>query len=222
MRKIVSILLALLVLLPISVSAGTLESEGVSVGLDIPNEIDTGQNFTANVEVSVVTNLDSFQFDIVYNSMAVEVTNVLDGLIDSNPATIDMWGFIPPGRQGRVRILGNLAGVDGVTGSGYLARIELRNLMAGKICLHFGNGILVDTESSYIDVMHWNEGCLIVTGILLGDVDGDGTVDMGDVTKTERIILGVDKPVLEADSNQDGVIDMADITMTERIILYGL
>lgn len=52
-----------------------------------------------------------------------------------------------------------------------------------------------------------------------GDANEDGVIDMSDVTKVERIILGLDEPTRGADCNQDGVIDMADVTCIERIIL---
>jgi len=56
-------------------------------------------------------------------------------------------------------------------------------------------------------------------GIMLGDANGDGGVDMGDVTKIERMILGLDNPSANADANQDGDVDMGDVTKTERLIL---
>ena len=52
-----------------------------------------------------------------------------------------------------------------------------------------------------------------------GDANQDGAVDMGDVTKVERIILGLDAPTLFADANQDGIINMGDVTRIDRIIL---
>jgi len=52
-----------------------------------------------------------------------------------------------------------------------------------------------------------------------GDANGDGNVNMGDVTKTERIILALDAPTPGADANQDTLINMADVTQTEIIIL---
>jgi len=55
--------------------------------------------------------------------------------------------------------------------------------------------------------------------VIPGDANCDGVVDIGDVTKVERIILGIDDPTPGADANQDGVINMLDVTKIERIIL---
>lgn len=52
-----------------------------------------------------------------------------------------------------------------------------------------------------------------------GDANLDSVVNMADVTKVERIILGLDDPAPCADANQDGEINMADVTKIERIIL---
>jgi thermitase len=54
---------------------------------------------------------------------------------------------------------------------------------------------------------------------LRGDSSGDGVVDMGDVTKLEREILGPDPFTPGADANLDGTIDMGDAIEIERILL---
>ena len=52
-----------------------------------------------------------------------------------------------------------------------------------------------------------------------GDADGDGLETMGDVTKIERIILGLDPQNAGCDANLDGELNMGDVTKLERIIL---
>ncbi len=54
---------------------------------------------------------------------------------------------------------------------------------------------------------------------LVGDANGDGVVTMGDVTKVERIILGLDPTTPGADANGDGNITMGDVTKIELIIM---
>ena len=55
--------------------------------------------------------------------------------------------------------------------------------------------------------------------VIPGDCNGDGVVNMADVTCVELIILGLKDPTPGADANLDGVINMADVTKIERIIL---
>ncbi len=52
-----------------------------------------------------------------------------------------------------------------------------------------------------------------------GDANMDGTVNMGDVTKIERMILGLDPPNINAMTRQVGTIDMGDVVKVERMIL---
>ena len=52
-----------------------------------------------------------------------------------------------------------------------------------------------------------------------GDANGDGDVDMGDIVKIERIVLGFDLPTPGADANLDGRVNMADTVQIERLIL---
>ncbi|MFW6150776.1 MAG: choice-of-anchor Q domain-containing protein [Chloroflexota bacterium] len=55
--------------------------------------------------------------------------------------------------------------------------------------------------------------------VLQGDVNGDGRVNVGDITKLERIMLMLDPVTPGADVNGDGRLNAADITKIERIML---
>ena len=58
-----------------------------------------------------------------------------------------------------------------------------------------------------------------VQTVIPGDATGDGVVDSRDVTKVERIIVGLDTETPGADATQDGVVDSRDVTKIERIIV---
>jgi len=58
----------------------------------------------------------------------------------------------------------------------------------------------------------------VAPSTLPGDANGDGVVDILDVTKTERIIAMLDAETPGADANEDGVVDILDVTKIERII----
>ena len=55
--------------------------------------------------------------------------------------------------------------------------------------------------------------------IIPGDANGDGNVNMQDVTYTELIILGYFDPTPGADANGDGSTNMGDVTTIELMIL---
>ncbi|MGA8850021.1 MAG: putative Ig domain-containing protein [Dehalococcoidia bacterium] len=52
---------------------------------------------------------------------------------------------------------------------------------------------------------------------ILGDANGDGVVDTGDITKLKRIYFGLDAPTPCADVNGDEIIDTGDITAIKII-----
>jgi hypothetical protein len=54
---------------------------------------------------------------------------------------------------------------------------------------------------------------------LKGDANGDGEVNIADVTKVELIILRLTPETPGADANQDGEVNIADVTMIELMIL---
>jgi len=53
-----------------------------------------------------------------------------------------------------------------------------------------------------------------------GDVNVDGVVDTGDITKVKRIYFALDDPTPCADINSDGFIDTGDITAI-KVIYFG-
>lgn len=54
--------------------------------------------------------------------------------------------------------------------------------------------------------------------VIPGDANGDGKVNVGDITKVERIILGLDAATPGADANLDGRVNVGDITKILRIV----
>lgn len=58
------------------------------------------------------------------------------------------------------------------------------------------------------------------TGVLLGDVNGDGSIGMKDITELQRYVNGWNNPIVEAaaDVDQDGSIGMKDITTLQRMV----
>jgi hypothetical protein len=51
---------------------------------------------------------------------------------------------------------------------------------------------------------------------VLGDVNGDGSVNMGDVIKLERIIRGQDQRIPSADVNNDGQVNQEDVIKVSK------
>lgn len=86
-----------------------------------------------------------------------------------------------------------------------------------------------DTAAQEICVMDVSDTTICIsdqsfpTPTLVGDVNCDGEVNILDITRLERCLLGLDSDCYcnwaNADANQDGRVSSADITAIERIIL---
>lgn len=99
-------------------------SSGVTVSIEVPATVSAGGEFVARVDISGVENFDSAVYDVTYDPAVLEVTEVTQGTVNNIEVPVDMWDFNPAGLQGTVRIINNVPGVPGVSGSGYLSEIH--------------------------------------------------------------------------------------------------
>ena len=145
-------------------------------------------NFVATVDISEVVNFDSANFDVTYDPAVLELTDVSDGLINGTTTIpVDSWGFIPPATQGTVRIINNVPGLGGVSGSGHLAEIDFH--VIGSPCdtsvLDLDNGVLFDNMGDEILPVTWTDGSVDVLATLTVVSDGCCPIDVsGDATGT--------------------------------------
>ena len=101
----------------------------------------------AVVEITNVNNLDAGQFDLSFNSDVLKVVNVEDGSIEGTKIPVQ-WHSID---DGTVRVIFNLEGVTGISGSGQLARIGFEVIGDGESNLLISSGLLGNTEANQID-----------------------------------------------------------------------
>jgi len=141
-------IIAILVLLIVFTTNAT----AVTVSVDAP-EYESGSRFDITIEIDDVDDLDSGQFDISFDSSVVNVTDlnndIENGEIGSTAVPIDLCYFIG---ANSIRLLFNVPGVTGVSGSGTVAtiRFEVVGENGDIIFLNLSNGVLVDTKSDKI------------------------------------------------------------------------
>ncbi len=116
---------------------------GVSV--NAPESVDS--DFSVVIEIENAVDLDSGQFDLYFDSAAVNVASVGDGNIGGTAIPIDNWALID---KNTIRVLFNLPGVDGVSGSGSLATIHFETVVPGDCVMEISDGLLVDTMAEAI------------------------------------------------------------------------
>ena len=291
----------------------------VPVSIDAPAQATPDSDFTANVNISEVTDFDACSYDVSFDSSVLRLDDVTLGLIGSTEIPVDIYNEISSGTW---RIVQNVAGTAGVSGSGYLAVLHfhvvgsagdssdislsngvLSNNLAEEIAATWAGdsisvsdttppsvtitpltpdptenttptftGTATDTFSTISSVEYrvddgsWVEATasdsafdslsegytfttvelsdgehtvyvratdaasnttaeadyasdsFMVQTVTPGDANGDGTIDVRDITRVERAITGLDVETTGADANGDGVINVLDITMVERMI----
>lgn len=106
-----------------------------------------GGSGQVSVTIDNASNLDAGQFDILFDSAVADVEDVQSGSIDGTDIPIDMWKVIEPGR---VRVLFNLPGVDGVSGTGELAQVNFNVEENGESEINIADIVLADTEATEI------------------------------------------------------------------------
>ena len=77
------------------------------------------------------------------------MTDVTDGLIGESTIPVAMWRVIKPGSM---RLINNVPGLLGVSGSGYLAeiRFHLIGSTGNASVINLSNGVLSDTSANEI------------------------------------------------------------------------
>jgi len=134
----------------------------VAVSVDAPSEAAPGSTFTAWVNISWVTNFDACDYEVVFHPSILELTSVTYGMIGGTTIPIATINEISPGR---VKVVENVLGTPGVTGSGYLAKLHFHVIgYAGQSSvISLENGTLSDNAATEI-VATWTGATVTVSG----------------------------------------------------------
>ena len=190
-------------------------TNGVTVSVDAPAEVDEGSDFVVRVNITEVTNLFSAQYVVSFNTTVLNLTGVTDGVVGG--VTFPIFEY-NPAIYSVVQLL-----VGGVTGSGYLAELHFHVIgSAGDTSdINLTAGKLADTEAAYITATWTGAFVEVVPVVIPGDANGDGEVNVLDLAFTAMIIVELEPngglhP--GADANQDGLVDVLDLAKIARII----
>jgi hypothetical protein len=188
----VVITLTFLVVVPV-----TAAEEPVEVRVSVPEEIKEGDIFDVTIDIDEVTTLDTAQFDLSFDSNAVEVKAVTDGSLEGETISILTWS---PMNEDTVRVLVNAEGVEGISGSGYLATICFEVTGGDESALELSDVVLYNKEAVEIPAK-WVNATLKV-----GGAEEDEDEDEEEVS--EEFIQGSPK-ILMAFKPADAVVGNA-------------
>ena len=137
------------------VTVGTIP---VQVTVNAPEYVEG--SFDASIDVDSVTNFNSGQFDLAFDSSVVNVTDVAEGSLDGETIPVSDWDRLD---NDTIRVIMDVLGIAGVNGSGNLATISFTVVgeAGAKSALDISDGLLVNTEAEAIPA-EWIDDEVIV------------------------------------------------------------
>jgi antitoxin (DNA-binding transcriptional repressor) of toxin-antitoxin stability system len=103
------------------VMAAPVAAADVTVSVDAPEQVSPDSDFTVNINISEVTDFDACNYDVSYDSSVLRLDSVTSGQIDSTTVPVDVYNEIG---DGTYRVIQNVPGLAGVSGTGYLAVVH--------------------------------------------------------------------------------------------------
>ena len=142
---------------------------GTVVRVDAPEY--ATEMFNATVRIENVTDFNSGQFDLSFDSSVVNITEVREGEINGEAVPIFMLDSVD---ADTVRVLVSMPMGVGVSGSGYLAEVEfeVKGKSGEKSKLGISNGQLADAEAEEIDAEWYDDEVTVKVAVF---DTGEGT-----------------------------------------------
>ncbi|MDY9925886.1 cohesin domain-containing protein [Methanosarcina sp.] len=177
-------------------AAVPVQAQQATVSIDTP-EIVEGSTVYATVNIDSVENLDAGQFDLVFNPDVLKIVGVENGSIGEAEVPVQ-WRSVD---NGKVRVIFNLEGVTGVSGSGQLASVGLEVIGGGKGDLRISNGLLGDTEAHSINT-DWGVTEASGIGADLRDAEAEDTQKAASGFEAVLTLIGLTTAMYLARSGQ--------------------
>jgi len=190
----------------------------VTVSMSAPNQVGEGTDFIARVNIGNVTNFDAANYDVTFNPAALQVANVTSGLISGTAIPADMWSVITPGT---LRVIQNVPGLSGVSGTGYLSEIRFHVIgSAGSTSqINLANGVLSDNSANQIPAS-WVGGSVQISTVLDANFSANPREGIGNYSTfsfTDASTGGTPPYTYKWDFNNDGFVES---TLQSPIYIY--
>ncbi|MBN2240065.1 MAG: Ig-like domain-containing protein [Dehalococcoidales bacterium] len=185
----------------------------VSVTVNAPDKVVPGTFFIARLDIGYVEDLNAVQYDVLFDDSVLQLEDITSGLIGGTEIPVLKAELAP----GHWRVVQTMM-LDTVSGDGYLAdiRFEAIGSIGDSSNISILNGLLCGMNGEIPSMWIGDE---VELSVIPGDADNNGIVNVLDMTKVARIILGFELPTPGADANLDGNINVLDMTTIAKIIL---
>ncbi len=105
-------------------------------------EFSPGDNFTVNITIGSVVDLNAVQYDIIFDPSVLGLDDISDGMIDSTVMPVPTGEAAPQEiTLGHWRVVQSL-GLNSVNGTGYLSVLHFHSLQHGTSNIDLTDGIL--------------------------------------------------------------------------------
>lgn len=192
-----------------------------------------GSQVCLSVKMNNVTPVRGFQFDLVLPE-GVTIATDEDGeplvQLSTERTTKRKMSFFDSALQddGSLRVLCNSTGgytFDGNSGEVCTIIVDVaQGISAGDHALVLQNVIYTDVDAKKYEIGDDVISKMTVTDLRVGDVNGDGEVDVADAALLANFILGREVPniIIEVvDIDGDGIVNVTDIVLLINIIMTG-
>ena len=210
--------------IPVPALAALQAEDPVTITVNAPAYVE--ETFNVTIDVANITDFNSGQFDLSFNSSVVNVTDVRDGEIDGEAVPIFMWSFVD---ADTVRVLISLPMGVGVSGSGNLAEVEfeVKGKSGDKSTLDISNGMLVDTEAEEIEAEWYGDEVTVLRAVVRVDAPDyvnkafNATIGIDNVTdlNSGQFDLSFNSSVVNVTDVRDGEIDGEAVQYTCGVLL---
>lgn len=192
-----------------------------------------GTQFCLSVKMNNVTPVRGFQFDLVLPdgvTIATDEDGELLVQLSTERTTKRKMNFFDSALQddGSLRVLCNSTGgytFDGNSGEVCTIIVDVaQGISSGDHALVLQNVIYTDVNAKKYEVGDDVVSKMTVTHVDVGDVNGDGEVDVADAAMIANIILGRDVSNInfeDFDIDCDGIVSVTDIVLLINIIMTG-
>ena len=154
-RITVLLILTAIAVTSLAVTPVIVAAQEVEVRVNAPEYVEEGATFVATIDVDDVTDLNSAQFDLSFDSSVVKVSDVNEGEIDGEDVPIFDWRFVD---TDTVMVIIMMPIGESLSGSGYLAEIvfKVKGKEGKETELSLSNGELVNATTGGIIPSNWH------------------------------------------------------------------
>ena len=169
----------------------TAQAGAVPVAIDVPYTIVPHcvapcSDFRATVEIGEATDLNGVQYDVCFDPSILRLDDITAGQIGGTEIPVQFNEISP----GTYTVLHSM-GLGTVTGSGYLSELHFHVIgsWGQSSNVHLANGILSGMADEIPAT--WT-GYVVYVFVVPGDANCDNKINVLDMTRVARIILGLD------------------------------